>query len=177
MVIFSKAFDEFLNIDENLRLIEKRINKKVMDFLLDFSKPLGYLKWLSSIKGYNLKFEGLNFKLFINLRSFKVNIIKIIQSIKENSNDNISDINEIENALNELVRLNHKPEYICSGKDMIKVLLILISKFINNEKNHYNFKKLRDLLINKYDFGKFKITNLYNQIIFWENSNFGYKVF
>ena len=84
MLIKSAAFDKLLKERESEEKI-KAFTEDIRETLLKLGQEIGKLRWLSLRNKLDLKFEGLNFKNFIDKEKLSINIDKLIISIKNNS--------------------------------------------------------------------------------------------
>ena len=84
MLIKSAAFDKLLKERESEEKI-KAFTEDIRETLLKLGQEIGKLRWLSLRNKLDLKFEGLNFKNFIDQKNLSINIDKLIISIKNNS--------------------------------------------------------------------------------------------
>lgn len=84
MLIKSAAFDKLLKERGSEEKI-KAFTEDIRETLLKLGQEIGKLRWLSLRNKLDLKFEGLNFKNFIDKENLSINIDKLIISIKNNS--------------------------------------------------------------------------------------------
>ena len=72
MLFQSPAFDKFLaefcSEDKLKTMIEQR-KQNVRGILLEIARPIGYLRWYSIRNNLHLKFEGLKFNKFVNIKN------------------------------------------------------------------------------------------------------------
>lgn len=179
MLFQSPAFDKFLaefcSEDKLKTMIEQR--KDVRGILLEIARPIGYLRWYSIRNNLHLKFEGLRFKKFVNIKNLAFSQIDLIKAIKNNSNRPELDEEKLEADLDELQNEAHDIWHICCGHDLVSVLSIgLRSVFGTYEAKQVESNFIGCILRVSYEHSYFQKTNLYRDIQNWEKINHPFKV-
>jgi hypothetical protein len=153
------------------------LDDDIRTLLLQNGLPLGYFRWLSTSYGLNLKFEGLKFGSFIG-RDFHVNIDKLFEAIKNNSNRHDLADGLKEEVLELVDEGDQNPYDICCGHDLVDILAVGLRKSFGNVYG----RTITPILVSThlrtgYETNYFESTRLYESIRNWENHNPGYRVF
>lgn len=172
---FERALDEF-GSDSKI----KKFGIPIMDKLLECATPIGCLRWISCKTQDNLclRFKGLSFENFINENSLVIDINALITEVKQNSNNQTLDERTIENKINILLQKGHDSWQICSGKDIIKILVIGLKNIFGKVKSKALTPELLDGALRlSYEYSEFCSTILYSVTKNWGNENPPFKVF
>lgn len=157
----------------------KKLGVPIINKLLECATPIGCLRWISCPTQDNLclRFKGLSFEKFIDEKSLIVNINALITEVKQNSNNKTLDEKIIENKINILLQEGHDSWQICSGKDIIKILVIGLKNIFGKMKAKALTPELLDGALRlSYKYSEFRSTILCNSIKIWENKNPPFKV-
>lgn len=177
MMIKSPAFDKLMKERGSEDKINE-FNESIRNYLLKSGKKLGYLRWVSLKNNLGFKFEELNYSKFINKESLLIDgIIKLIKTVKDNSQKANLDENGIKQSIEELENQNHDPWQICCGHDLICILSIgLCKKWGSWNTNEVKSETLERELRLAYEKEYFTKTELYQLLQDWEKNNSPYKI-
>lgn len=138
---------------------------------------IGYLRYISQSDRLNLTFEGIKFSKFIDDKTWKFDQIKMIQEIKNKSQSFSLNHDEIQQKLNGEISNNYDPWQICCGHDLVEVLSVGLRKAIGtNDAADVAANSIERNLRLAYEAVYFYETQLYLEIINWENNNQKFKV-
>lgn len=179
MFIFSKAFDNVLaEFGSTAKL--GSIKKGLKDIIVELALPIGSFRLISSPtrKNLQLKFQGINYDAFIDFRSMKVDLIKLIDEVKANSKNSKIDVKKLKIEIeNLMVQLNGFTNHICSGHDLVEIFTsILVRGFGNSHSKNLDSNFLSTTLRLAYHFDCFSTTHLYTSIRKWELANAPFRV-
>ncbi len=154
---------------------EDKLNKLKLDVrqvLLNLSCDLGYLRWISREDNLNLSFNDLKYQNFLDTKKLIVDCKKLIKTIIDKTqNYSIVQQDLLVKIKNKKDKLHYK-EQICCGHDLINILSILLCKKIgSNNTNQVNKENLERSLRLAYESIYFQQTNLYLQVIKWQDQN------
>lgn len=183
MILKSPAFDKFLGAYGSQKKIDefvKQHRKEVRQKLLEEGLHLGYLRWVSLDdldEGHKLKFEGLSFSKFLDKKTLTINPNKLIQTVKNHSQQHSLDENDLQKQVNNKKDQAHDPWHVCCGHDLVVLLseglrFSLGSTNPNEVKPEYLEKNLRLA----YEYNYFASTQLYQSIKSWEQANSPFKI-
>lgn len=176
MLLKSPAFEKVLLEHGS----EAKINNFAQDIrqtLLESAKVIGYLRWASLKFDYCLKFEDLAFKKFVDDRTLILNESELIQTVKNNSQNQGLDEQEIRANMDSLKTDTQDMWYVCCGHDMISILSIALCKALGS----CNSKQVEPNILEKdlrlaYESAHFRLTKLYIAIQTWEQTNQPFEV-
>jgi hypothetical protein len=184
MILSSLAFDKFIR-----EFCISKVNKsprKILELLIESGLYIGFLRWFSSPtqSSLDLKFQDLNYELFISDDTLKIDIKKLIKTILSNTTAVLPNTGK-KTLINETVLKKFAKEnlhldkmQICHGKDLINILSIGIRKNLGKEQyKNTDPETISGALRLSYEFQHFKASVLYKMICDWENNNKPYKVF
>ena len=177
MLIKSAAFDKLLKERESEEKI-KAFTEDIRETLLKLGQEIGKLRWLSLRNKLDLKFEGLNFKNFIDQKNLSINIDKLIISIKNNSQKLSLDEQQIKQDLSVISDENHDPWQLCCGHDFIGILAIALCKVLGTwNANDVKTEVLERELRLAYELSYFYQTQIYTLMVNWQSNHHPYKIF
>ena len=182
MLVKSSAFEnvciEYGDKEKYIKF-EAYIKIPIRDYLIKQAALIGYLRWYSLKEQLGLRFSNLQFEEFIDIKTLEVDLSRLIDHVLFDSKK----VKDVESSvlIKEVRKL--KARYydewqVCCGHDLMAVInLGLIHIFGNyNAKNLFpgqlegNFR----LAYTKEDF---KQTQLYKQLLEWENKEHGFYLF
>jgi len=177
MLIKSAAFDKLLKERGSEEKI-KAFTEDIRETLLKLGQEIGKLRWLSLRNKLDLKFEGLNFKNFIDKENLSINIDKLIISIKNNSQKPSLDEQQIKQDLSVISDENHDPWQLCCGHDFIDILAIALCKVLGTwNANDVKTEVLERELRLAYELSYFYETQIYTLMINWQSNHHPYQIF
>jgi 5S rRNA maturation endonuclease (ribonuclease M5) len=177
MLIKSAAFDKLLKERGSEEKI-KAFTEDIRETLLKLGQEIGKLRWLSLRNKLDLKFEGLNFKNFIDQKNLSINIDKLIISIKNNSQKLSLDEQQIKQDLSVISDENHDPWQLCCGHDFIGILAIALCKVLGTwNANDVKTEVLERELRLAYELSYFYQTQIYQLMINWQSNHHPDQIF
>lgn len=156
-----------------------QLRHPVIHLVLEATLPIGLFRWIasSSMDNLPLKFRDLPFENFVEIPKLKVNINKLLEEVKANSEEPEIDEKSIKNKIKSLKKENHDPWQVCSGHDMVQILAIgLRSVFGNRKMSKLTADILEQMLRVAYEYSHFQLTQLYQSIENWEKTNPTFKI-
>lgn len=180
MILSSNAIDEFISEFGSESEI-KKIGNSIIDLLMDCALPIGFFRWISSPAkdDLSLKFKGMNYDTFIDVKNLKVSTNNLIYEVKTNSDDFLIDDKEIKRKIESLIKEkdHYDPWQVCSGHDMVQILTIgLANIFGYSESKNIDVGVVDKTLRLTYKLSHFNKTHLYDAIKDWEKNNEPYKI-
>jgi hypothetical protein len=177
MLIKSAAFDKLLKERGSEEKI-KAFTEDIRETLLKLGQEIGKLRWLSLRNKLDLKFEGLNFKNFIDKENLSINIDKLIISIKNHSQKPSLDEQQIKQDLSVISDENHDPWQLCCGHDFISILAIALCKVLGTwNANDVKTEVLERELRLAYELSYFYQTQIYQLMVNWQSNHHPDQIF
>ncbi len=161
-----QVLDEYADLDR-LERFEKQYGK-IHDVIINAAYPLGLLMYISFLRGYNLNFKNLNFRDFIDRRSLRVNVERMIESVIINTSGcELSRKNVLKDLSSQESKFTDK-KAIARGHDSVDILLIgLRDTFGTYNTNNLNEGGLGGALRLAYSSDDFERTRLYSDTEKW----------
>lgn len=176
MIIKSPALEKFLKERGSENKL-KSFQSDIRTFLLEEGKKIGYLRWLSLRENLSLKFEDLTYSKFVDKKTVIIDILKLIKTIKDHSQQPQLKETEIRSKIQELEKIDPDNWQICCGHDLILILSIgLCQIWGTSNSNEVKADILERELRLAYEQVFFTQTNLYTLIKTWETNNKPYRV-
>ncbi|MFN5240175.1 MAG: DUF4435 domain-containing protein [Aphanizomenon sp.] len=170
MLIKSPAFDKVIVMFGSEEKIIK-FGRDLRTVLLESGTTVGYLRWVSQSDGLNLKFEGIEFKNFINNQTIQISEIELIKEVKNKSKAYSLDNEDLQKRLTNKKNSSHNPWQVCCGHDLVEILSIALRKAIGSnpaidvKPNSDDSKNtLENFLLLAYEENYFHQTQLYLEI-------------
>ncbi len=170
MLMNSDSLDQVLaeyGDADRIQRFEKQ-HGRIRDVIIDAAYPLGLMMYISFIRGYNLNFRDLHFRDFIDRRSLRVDVQKMVQAVINNTSG--CEISR-KNILRDLTSMEAKyPEKrsIARGHDSVDILLIgLRDAFGSYNAGSLNEGSLGGALRLSFSSHDFESTELYRQTSEW----------
>lgn len=181
MIVKTNAFDDvLLELGSKNKICKFPSINRIRCDLIEKALTIGYLRHLSITDNLNLRFEGLDFKAFINRKSLEMNIeemirrvfaLKRIPGLREKSiRDKLLEV--VENA-------NEDPYQICCGHDFVEIFGIALRNALGSNKStkKVSSELLGSMLRLAYDSEDFRQTKLYSDAKQQFKRNQGYDIF
>jgi hypothetical protein len=170
MLIKSPAFDKVIVMFGSEEKIIK-FGRDLRTVLLESGTTVGYLRWVSQSDGLNLKFEGIEFKNFINNQTIQISEIELIKEVKNKSKAYSLDNEDLQKRLTNKKNSSHNPWQVCCGHDLVEILSIALRKAIGSNRDidvkansHDRKNTLENFLLLAYEENYFHQTQLYLEI-------------
>ncbi|MFA6680074.1 MAG: DUF4435 domain-containing protein [Candidatus Methanomethylophilaceae archaeon] len=112
----------------------------IRDVVLDSCYPLGLLMYVSEKEGFGLCFRDLNYELFIDKRTLRCDVKKMIDEVQNNTRSPTKDVRSIRMSLEKELREEKDPWLICRGHDALAVMAI----GLRNIFGAYNSRYIKD---------------------------------
>jgi hypothetical protein len=169
LIIQSPALEKVLAEFGSEAKIEA-FGRDIRKVLLEASLSIGYLRWLSQLDGLNLKFEGIEFKKFIDEKKLNINEIALIKTVRDKSQNFSIKCEDIQQQIQNKKINNIDPWQICCGHDLVQVLSLALQKTIGT----YNANDVRPEMLERslrlaYEGAYFIETRVYASAIEWES--------
>jgi hypothetical protein len=148
----------------------KTLDRDMRTALLEASLSIGYLRWISQLERLNLKFEGIDFKKFINEKKLAIDEVELIKTVQNKSQNFVIKCEDIQKQIKKMKISNIDPWQICCGHDLVQVLSLALQKAIGtNNTNDVKQEVLERSLRLAYEGAYFIKTQIYASAIEWES--------
>jgi hypothetical protein len=154
----------------------------VLKWLLECASPVGYVRWICHKNGRgDFSFKKLRFEPFVVGYPMEPNIEEMFAAIKgqcfSGESDEEVDLEFLKSELKKLMSETYDQWQICNGHDMMKVLAIGFQKSFGKRKSKkFNWEIIESILRTTYEYSHFQRTNLYRDILKWQEENQPYTV-
>ncbi len=188
MTINSPAWEQVLDFHIDKKKIyyfEKKHNKNIKDYLFDIAKSIACVRYLNNKEKIGLVFrtfkknkpDFIDYQKFVNKEDLSFDYDEMLKTIEnKSSKQNFFKTNNVH-----LIELNNiqKKQYdlleFCNGHDITNLLALALRKAIGNTT--IKGTDIENQLIIAYRFDDFKTTNLYKELLAWEQTNKNFKLF
>jgi hypothetical protein len=170
MLINSDALDDVLSEygdQDRMQRFERQFGN-IREAIIEASYPLGLLMYVSHLRGYNLNFKNLDFRDFIDRKTLKVDLTRMVQSVIENTyGSELSRKNVLRDLQSQMS--NHTDKHmIARGHDAVNVLMIgLKDAFGSYNSSNLNEGSLGGALRLAFDDDEFESTDLFKNTSEW----------
>jgi hypothetical protein len=149
----------------------------VRSVLLETGCSIGYLLWISIQNGLNLKFEGIDFRKFIDREMLTIDELELIEEVKRKSQKLNLKTSELHQRLTEKKDPSHDFWQVCRGHDLIEILSFGLRHAIGtNDAKDVTIEILERNLRMCYEQAYFQTTQLHSSLDRWETDNPTYKI-
>jgi len=176
MLIRSPALETVLHEHASLKKwsrFEGTFGGTVRDWLLATARCLGYLRWSSIRRNWNLTFEGLHFGRFIDATDLSLDPAALCREVRNNSQAHHLDEKELSEA-GWPGDQGHDPWQLCCGPDMVELLTIGLRRGIGTCQGLTSELTARALRL-AFSQSDFESSQLHSGLRSWEG-NTGYRV-
>ena len=173
MLINSAALDDVLTEYADQDRLErfKKQNGGIRDVVIEACYPLGLLMYVSYIRGYNLNFKDLDFRDFVDRRTLRTDIQKMVNTVIMNTLGSELSRKNIIKDLQWQMEDHEEKEKIARGHDSVDVLMIgLRDIFGSYNANNINEGALGGALRLAYSPDDFRKSSLYTESRKWADS-------
>ncbi len=170
MLINSNALEEVLIEYGDPDMIErfKRANGDIREAIIESAYPLGLLMYVSHVRGYNLNFKNLSFTNFIDKRTLRVDLLKMVQTVIDSTFGCELSKRAVLKDLQAHMSDYEDKKSIARGHDTVKVLLIgLKDTFGSYNSTSLNEGALGGALRLAFSLEEFNNTELYSAVLKW----------
>lgn len=180
LMLKSEALENMLlkNADTH-ELTKFQLKTDIREKLLTSSKPIGIFRLISEREKLGIPFTDLDFNNLICKKTLEIDKDRLIDFlivfITSRGSSTWRDF-EIEEEYDKLSALLYNSWIICNGHDMIEILSIGLKSIFGKEGDNINSGLLESKLRKSYKLSHFKNTELYLNIVEWEEKNKPFKV-
>lgn len=165
MLLASPALEKVLR---EFKINLEKLSESFREEILEVAKLVGYLRWLSITKNFNLTFDVLDFDDFLVGESLTVDKAKLIKALQVASHRASVSWPNVPQQIIEIVDTSHDLWQVCCGHDVVSTMSVALRrKFDRNLEPHILEKNLRLA----YELRYFSATILYRSIKEWESNN------
>ena len=151
--------------------------ENVLDALIQRALTIGCLRLYSSQNDMKLRFNGLNYSLWVETSDFSVDDGKMITAVKNLSQRHDLSSESLSVGIRQIKADQHNPLELCNGTDLIKILSIgLRSVLGSNSSTKVNAATLRKFLRLAYTSQDFVSSELAVAVQSWEARESGHRV-
>jgi len=177
----SPALDDMLTefgSRTKIALYTARTAASVGDTILAIAVPIGFLRWASSLSGLNLRFEGLVFARFVQLRiPLALDRARFIRAVLDNSQRHDLSMKQIDEHISGREKSGADPWQVVCGHDLCCVLSLALRSLLGTKNANEVCVDLVELSLRlAYQQPHFRVTSLYHSIERWQVAT-GYRVF
>ncbi len=173
MLINSAALEDVLTEYADSDRLERftKQNGSIRHVIIEACYPLGLLMYISYIRGYNLNFKDLDFREFVDRRTLKTDLQKMVNSVINNTFGSELSRKNVLKDLQWQMDDHKEKDRIARGHDGVDVLLIgLKDNFGSYNSNSINEGALGGALRLAYSSDDFRLSNLYLESRKWAES-------
>jgi hypothetical protein len=182
MIFYSEALEKVLyeyGQEDKIKVFEN-LYGLIRNAFFEKGKELGYLRWVNDkeqVSVNKLTFKNLDFGRFMDKDSLEVNLIKMVQTVKNKSGVHHIQDKDLLNKIEELRKSDHDPKLLSCGHDLVSILSYSLRRVLGtNNANSVSEEVLEKSLRLSYEYSHFKETMLYQSILQWQSLNKPYKV-
>lgn len=176
MLIASPALDKILaEFGSEKKICE--FNRDVRLAILESGIPIGYLLWLSQCDALNLTFHSIKFSKFINETNLQIDESKLLCEVRNKSQAFSLTEEDLKQRMSLKKNDKHNHWQVCSGHHLVKILSLALQKTIGSmSAADVEPDRLERSLRLAYEESYFRNTELYLEILKWEDNNQPFKV-
>lgn len=172
MILKSPAFEKLLKeygSAKKITLFKETHRKDILKTITNIGIFIGYLELLSIKDRLGLRFEGLSYRKFIEESTLKIDLKKLVTTIKNHSQQHSLNDAAIIKKITDIHKEKYNKWDICCGHDLMCILSYALRKTIGTN----NAKDVKQDILEKclrlsYEQDYFQSTNLYSFIKKWE---------
>lgn len=154
-----------------------QLTREMREILLEAGTPIGYLLWISLQNQLNLKLEEIEFENFIDRRTLKIDLLKLIEEVINKSRNFSIQKEELLQKLTEQKSDTHDRWQICRGHDLVEILSLGFRLALGSKKkDQVKREDLERSLRLAYEREYFRETQLFLEIRAWENNHQPFRV-
>jgi len=172
MILTSRALENLLTELGSPSKIAKceGMGSPVRAIILNGALPVGYIRWASLRFGLQLRFTGLNFSKFLNLRrSLAPDTIKLAKAVLDNSQKHDLLPRDLIKKMHSLMLPSYDPWQVVCGHDAVAVLSLSLKGLLGtNDAHEVAPQRLEVFLRLAYQLPYFQSTRLHASILQWQ---------
>ena len=169
MLITSSAYDKFLKVCGSNAKVDSY--QDIRAPVLTAAFPLGILRALSLLNGYNLYFDGIACKDFITKDDLLTNIDTLIEKVFQRTRSSGTKVTvSNEDAKRQIIDMQTlgNPLDFCNGHDVLDILSLAMTKaFASASANEYSPESIFNYLLMGYHRTEFEKSALYGKFDTW----------
>jgi hypothetical protein len=175
MMFDSGAFEKVLKQKSSIQKLKSypKGSQGVKKRILKLSKPIGCLRFYSSLKGKSYSFENINFEKFIDRKSLSFSTEKLVshlRGIHPNNSSMHAEVLKQSLAETEKIVILRDPLRLCCGHDLMEVMAIgLKSVWGSHSGRRISGSLLEELFMLAYSQQMFRVTGLFQKLDKWFN--------
>lgn len=167
MLVNSPSLEYFVNEYSSPESLDE-LKADLLSMVLDAAYPIGLLRWLNSVEDLGLRFEGINFRTFIDVETMRVSVdeIALIDEVIRRSSK-LEDTVTSEYLINSLVKYREKNGcklQVSCGHDVTKIISIIYQTRWASLELNMDHRKVESALRIGFQKRHFMATNLYKKI-------------
>ena len=174
LMLNSPAFDRMLEefgSDERVSAFAEKTPLIARQLAVNASS-LGCLRLLSFNNGLQLKFEGLKFSRFVGASDLKIDVVKMVREVVNNSQKHHLNESQLEEQVANEDQKGHDCWQISCGHDIVGILAVAFRKtFSGKSTGDVASDILERCLRLAYEAAHLRETKLYRAIVDWEHRN------
>jgi Protein of unknown function (DUF4435) len=180
MLVRSPALDRVLRefgSEDKIQKLVTSAGSDIRHILSAAASPLGYLRWHSLRSNLRLRFEDLSFVRFINMTTLTADRPRLIATVKNHSQRQELQNDDLEFAIRELENSNHDRWQLCNGHDLVGVLSVGLRRALGSQSaGAVGIEELERALRLAYEAVDFAASDLCSAIWEWEQRNTRFQV-
>ncbi len=180
MMLASPAFDKLVGEFADRARVQKfegDVGCALVESLAKNAMPLGYLRWVSLRKRFDLRFDELSFHKFVETGDLHIDVGRLIRAVKDHSQRHDIPDSHLEQELAAIAKPGHDPWELCCGHDLLEILSLALRSTVASRNAHEVKRETleRELRL-AYQDTYFQQTDLARAIREWEHANPPYRV-
>lgn len=175
----SRVLAEIGSSEKLKRLLAARQATDIRSVVLTECFGLGVLRLVSIEEPFNLKFEDLSFKGFVDAPSFKLDLKSAVRAVVAQTQQAGLDPQSVEARVRTEMASGRplNPYEVCCGHDVMEVFAIGLRRAIGSQEKAVACREhIERVLRLAYSFRDFAKSQLYGLIRTWETTNQPYRV-
>ncbi len=175
MLFSSHAFEKVLaefGATQKIKTHEELCGSDIRTLILNLGGVIGALRLASQRRHLALDFKGLVYSNFIDEKTLRLDLSKLIKAVKNNSNQHQLAEEQLKADVSEILGEGNEPLQVCVGHDLTQILALGFRKAIGtNNAIDVKPESIEKLLRLSYEQPFFQSTELYASILDWQRNN------
>lgn len=182
---FNVIYNHHCSSEKSLSFKSQKNIEDIKSYTYELSKPLSFLRILSKRNKYNLCFKSknddsnsLDYSKFINKDKYEfISLEKLVETVINFSiNRTTNKIPDKKIIIDELINLlktegnDYEFKHLTNGHDFGEIMALGLKKSLGSNQHIKADIFLKECILN-YEYAEFKKTNLYNNIVIFEDKN------
>ena len=145
--------------------------------LVKAAKPIGCLRIRSALDGLSLRFDGLRYSRFVDLKTLEVDHHSLVQEVKHRSKCAEIECRPVLEGIAKTERVMVDDWSVCLGEDLVAILSIGLRRVLGtNNAGAVSPEILRRSLRLAFSKGDLEQTRLHDDILRWTSRNRDFRV-